>query len=276
MLTRIAHTTDFSEQSDLAYLQALRLAVEARARLDLLHVKDPGEEHTWQSFPRVRETLMRWGMLGREATPADIEIKLGVHVSKVEINHHNAPGGISGFLQQHRPDMLVVATHGREGINRWLHGSVTEDILEHAHVPCLMIGPEGHGFVDPESGRLRLRRILVPVAPEPEPPPAWTLGWLTSRLSPLGIPDTAFELVHIAGDMPNIMDHARKTWKVERVDGPVVETIVRVAAKRECDLIVMATAGRHGFLDAVRGSTTSQVVAHAHCPVLALPHIMRR
>jgi nucleotide-binding universal stress UspA family protein len=33
----------------------------------------------------------------------------------------------------------------------------------------------------------------------------------------------------------------------------------------------MATAGRDGFLDALRGSTTEQVVREAPCPVLALP-----
>ncbi|HEX2928596.1 MAG TPA: universal stress protein [Candidatus Binatia bacterium] len=33
----------------------------------------------------------------------------------------------------------------------------------------------------------------------------------------------------------------------------------------------MATEGRHGFVDAVRGSVTEQVVRGAPCPVLAVP-----
>jgi nucleotide-binding universal stress UspA family protein len=33
----------------------------------------------------------------------------------------------------------------------------------------------------------------------------------------------------------------------------------------------MATEGRHGFLDAVRGSTTERVLREAGCPVLAVP-----
>jgi nucleotide-binding universal stress UspA family protein len=37
------------------------------------------------------------------------------------------------------------------------------------------------------------------------------------------------------------------------------------------DLIVMATAGRHGFLEALQGSTTERVVRQARCPVLAIP-----
>jgi nucleotide-binding universal stress UspA family protein len=65
-----------------------------------------------------------------------------------------------------------------------------------------------------------------------------------------------------------------ETWKVEHLKGPIVETIVRAAKERAVDLIAMATAGNHGFLDGLRGSTTSQVVGDAPCPVLALPLLL--
>jgi nucleotide-binding universal stress UspA family protein len=42
------------------------------------------------------------------------------------------------------------------------------------------------------------------------------------------------------------------------------------AHAQSADLIAMTTAGRHGFLDALRGSTTEQVLEHAPCPVLAV------
>jgi nucleotide-binding universal stress UspA family protein len=38
----------------------------------------------------------------------------------------------------------------------------------------------------------------------------------------------------------------------------------------------MPTAGHHGVLDALRGSTTERVIRHAPCPVLALPLTSRR
>ncbi len=47
-------------------------------------------------------------------------------------------------------------------------------------------------------------------------------------------------------------------------------TLFRAADEREVDLIVMATAGRDGFLDALRGSVTEQVLRRAPCPVLAV------
>lgn len=39
----------------------------------------------------------------------------------------------------------------------------------------------------------------------------------------------------------------------------------------EADLIVMATEGEHGIIDAMRGSVTERVVRDAPCPVLAVP-----
>ena len=53
--------------------------------------------------------------------------------------------------------------------------------------------------------------------------------------------------------------------------GDVVEGILAAAADMRANLIGMATAGHHGLLDALRGSTTERVLRHAPCPVLAIP-----
>ena len=39
------------------------------------------------------------------------------------------------------------------------------------------------------------------------------------------------------------------------------------------DVIIMVTEGRNGFLDALRGSTTEQVLRGAKCPVMAVPEL---
>jgi nucleotide-binding universal stress UspA family protein len=53
--------------------------------------------------------------------------------------------------------------------------------------------------------------------------------------------------------------------------GGVVDAIARAATDRSADLIVMATAGHRGVLDALRGSVTEMVIRAAPCPVLAVP-----
>jgi nucleotide-binding universal stress UspA family protein len=53
--------------------------------------------------------------------------------------------------------------------------------------------------------------------------------------------------------------------------GNIVKTIIDAALEYDVDLIVMPTAGHHGILDALRGSTTERVLRHAPCPVYAVP-----
>jgi nucleotide-binding universal stress UspA family protein len=64
-------------------------------------------------------------------------------------------------------------------------------------------------------------------------------------------------------------------YTLERLttSGDVVDEILRVSEERDVDLIAMATLGRSGFLDALRGSTTEQVIRQTRCPVLAVPAI---
>lgn len=40
--------------------------------------------------------------------------------------------------------MVVMATHGRSGIERWRMGSVTERVVRHSHVPVLVIPTRKH------------------------------------------------------------------------------------------------------------------------------------
>jgi nucleotide-binding universal stress UspA family protein len=53
-------------------------------------------------------------------------------------------------------------------------------------------------------------------------------------------------------------------------DGLAAEEIVRAAADRHCDLIVMATHGRSGLGRLMLGSVAEEVMRKAPCPVLTL------
>jgi nucleotide-binding universal stress UspA family protein len=59
------------------------------------------------------------------------------------------------------------------------------------------------------------------------------------------------------------------------VHGDAAAEIVRVAAEREADLIVISSHGRTGLGRMIFGSTAEAVVRHARCPVLVVkpPHV---
>ena len=43
-----------------------------------------------------------------------------------------------------------------------------------------------------------------------------------------------------------------------------------IEASREADLVVVGTRARHGLIELVTGSTSLDVLAHAHCPVAVI------
>lgn len=50
----------------------------------------------------------------------------------------------------------------------------------------------------------------------------------------------------------------------------IASTIVEAALKNACDLIIMATHGRKGWMKLLLGSETNQVLTHSPLPVLVL------
>ena len=198
---------------------------------------------------------------------------LGVRLAKIRIHDRDAVDAILRFLDEHPSDIIVLATHGREGLPRWLHGSVAEPVARGARTDTLFIPQSARGFVAPENGAVTLRRILVPVDRQPWPGQALTAAAQIARL--LADRPVALELLYVgaAADMPSLQID-RASWStVERTirSGDVVGQILAAAEQSAADLIVMATEGHQGFLDAIRGSTTERVLRQAPCPLLAVP-----
>lgn len=266
MISAIAHPTDFSPEGRMAFLHALRLALINRCRLDLLHVRAAGDDEHWERFPRVRDVLVGWGLLAPGASIQDIAARTGVDVRKIDVRDADPVDGLSHFLATHQCDLIVMATHGRHGLNRWLRGSISADVAQQAHVPSLLFGPAAQPLADAGTSIIERTNVLVPVAREPSP--RRVLQTLSSLMSDQL---DQLDLVHIGTDPPTVRDGDGNPVPVRLIDGAVAEAILAAADACRAGLIVMPTAGRHGFLDAVRGSTTEQVVARASCPVLALP-----
>ena len=120
------------------------------------------------------------------------------------------------------------------------------------------------------GGVINLRRILLPVDQKPDPREVVIRA--TRAAEALGDGCVEIVLLHVNGtEFPQFNRPEGEAWvcKELRREGDVVEVILDAA--KEADLIVMATEGRHGVIDAMRGSVTERVVRDAPCPVLAVP-----
>lgn len=265
-LQGIIHPTDFTETSLGAFAHALRIAVAAKGLLHLLHIGGRDEELDWTRFPHVRQTLARWGMLDEGAPQSAVAAELGVRIAKASVRAHDPAEGVVSYVGLHRCDLLVLLTHAREGMQRWFHESVAESSSRRSHVPTLFLREGQTGFVDSASGAFSLRTILLPVDAGVPYLAAWR--WLIDFGRSIE-PAVRIHVLHVGAETPSFP--ADSPPSLDLRDGDVVDTILSVAKEIGADLIAMPTAGRHGLLDALRGSTTERVLHHADCPVLAIP-----
>lgn len=262
----IVHPTDFSFASLDAFAHALRIAVAAKGALHLLHIEG-GEalDDEWSQFPHVSETLARWRMIDPSASYGDVVEKLGVKVVKATVDSASPVEGVASYVSRHLCDLMVLMTHSRTGLERWLEGSVAEEAVRETRAPAIFLREDQPGFVDRETGKVSLNTVLMPV--EASVPPLDAFRHIADFAHALN-PAADVMLLHIGEDLPifeGLLPH------IELRQGPVVETILSYAKEINADLIAMPTQGRRGLLDALRGSTTERVLHGAPCPLYAIP-----
>jgi nucleotide-binding universal stress UspA family protein len=50
---------------------------------------------------------------------------------------------LSDFIEANDFDLILMATHGRSGVKRWVMGSIADKILRFSNVPVLMVRAPG-------------------------------------------------------------------------------------------------------------------------------------
>ena len=276
LLGSVFYPTDFSPESDAAFAHALKIALVANARLNLFHVSPDKDRNVLPEFPKIRDTLIKWNVISAENPEEDIQ-KMGFYYSKVIGVHSDPVSSILNYLKSYPSDITVIATHGRSGVERLMRKSVAEKVSRESGGMTLFLKKANDGFVSMADGSINLKNILVPVDVEPDPHLAINAAMKFAGL--LGNGSCVFTLLYV-GDparFPEIKhpDKASWEWNHLMLQGNAVETILKVASDIPADLIVMGTQGHQGFLDALRGNTTEQILRTSPCPVLAVPERRR-
>jgi nucleotide-binding universal stress UspA family protein len=55
----------------------------------------------------------------------------------------SAADALADHLKKSNADLLLLATHGRSGISRWIWGSVADKILRSSNIPVFLVRPPG-------------------------------------------------------------------------------------------------------------------------------------
>ena len=275
LVSSVLHPTDFSPASDEAFAHALAIAVIWQTELTILHV-DPSAESDveWSRFPPVRKCLERWGLLEPGSARSAVFDELNIRVNKVAVRGRRPVADTAGFVDSNHPtDLIVLATEGRKGPTRWFNRSDAEAIARWTKTMTLFVPADANrGLVSLDSGNLTLRNILVPVDTIPDCTAAVEFA---RRIADILVEHNVdITLLHV-GDgpppTPKLVEGTGWTFRTEERQGDPAAEILSAAESHAADLIVMATAGHDGVLDALRGSTTEQVLRRASCPLLAVP-----
>lgn len=161
---RLLVPTDYSDCSRAAFAQALAIAAGFGASVELLHVWAApyfgagygyegaavlGAAEMQSLFDRIREDAMVQMQAFAASVPVPQNVQLTTRVESGE-----AARVVVEIAEKDHPDLLVVGTHGRTGVRRWLIGSVAERIVQHAQCPVLTVPLPGGG-AEPSPGAAR-------------------------------------------------------------------------------------------------------------------------
>ena len=132
-------TTDFQEASSGALDAAVDLAMALGAQLTVLHV---WEIPIYPYMDFILNSEMISSVEDRaverlQQTLDDVRKVLPEATSKLK---HGMPwSGILQAVEELAPDLLVVGTHGRQGLSHALLGSVAEKVVRLSPVPVLTV-----------------------------------------------------------------------------------------------------------------------------------------
>jgi nucleotide-binding universal stress UspA family protein len=298
-MTELKHllvAIDFNESSQEAIATAVALAKRLSAALTVTH--------TWEvpayTYPGL--ALVPADLLGpveeaaRSAVAATLaDVHKQVPWAKSVLRQGLAANETLALIEETKPDLVVIGTHGRKGVARALLGSVAERIIRLSRAPVLTVrhlqdGPlqtEGigssplpqrilvpHDFSDGSHHALSFALVL-----------AARLGALVTVLhayeipvgfpSPLQVTADLLGAVHASArkELDEVVALARRPGVVVEsllCQGPAWSEIDTAARERRADLIVMGTHGRRGIARALLGSVAEKVVRTATCPVLTV------
>ena len=300
-LTRVLVAIDFSAQSELALQQAVAVATQAGAALELLWVQDripagtatPGAMHAKvpaspsderdQALADVHDqSAARLEDLARQARARDLTV-----------THHVARGhadeAIVARAAEQDADLVVVGTRGLTGLKRFFLGSVAEKVVRASPTSVLV----ARGPVD------RFGRVLVAVdfsaasdravdmacavtAPDAElvlfhawqfPPGTAGLRSTTTREGD-AVGELRAQIIALNAQRGETLRQrvartGRSARFVQTHGAPVAELQGQLETGAY-DLACMSTHGHRGFRRLLLGSVTEATVRHAPCSVLVV------
>lgn len=287
---KIIAAVDFSEFSEKAVDYAIFLAQHFNARLTLLHAVVTRREYIEESFslPEYEDFLSAAVEQSRERlTPYLKKAASNGVKADVKVSQYILPAdAILDFIRENEDyDLIVMGTHGRSGLKKWVYGSVAEKVVRLSPIPVLTVH---HEMETPA-----INKILLPVDFSDFSKNAVAFARpiakkFNASIDFLHVIEQKMHPAYYAGGVESIFEadpglQERSTKRLQEFvpyhpknaqyaveEGDAYKKIVEYAKTNGVDLIIMATRGVTGLEHLLVGSTAERVVQLAPCAVLTV------
>lgn len=146
LIDKILCPIDFSEHSRKVAQYAVVLAEGLKAEIMALYVAPSFEEYAeFQTSPGLLNSFCE-----KLTTEAQYRMSLfmGEHFRKLKaigrVENGYPAETIMSVTADESIDLIIMGTHGRTGLNRFVFGSLAEKIIKLSPVPVMTIRPDGH------------------------------------------------------------------------------------------------------------------------------------
>ncbi len=293
-LTTILVGSDLSEGSDSAVDRAIQLAEQHHAQIILVHaqgddapvedtdnemLKQLGEVSAAVRVEEARGLSERMTRIQSRGIAADVISRVG------------PPGEIlAAAAAERKAELIVVGTHGRTGISRFLIGSQATEVIRHAACDVLVVrGPVKGPFARPlvahdfsPAAGVALEHAAALCAPNVpiEVVHAWQLpagSWGATLLGQARFPWNTVRDAVVSGakaEADKVAAAAAATLTnpihIELVQGPATSVLTTAAERGGHDLIAVGAHGHRGVRRLLLGSVAESTLRHAPCSVLVV------
>jgi nucleotide-binding universal stress UspA family protein len=290
-INKILCPVDFFPASDAAAHYAAGLAANYGAVVRLLHVVTPVVAGAYEyAVDTVELTKSMEESARQELNTFAARLKARNVLIETELRTGDIYEEIKRSIDALRPELVVMGTHGRRGVERWFLGSTTEKLLRHSPVPLVSISAAGERYTNGP----RFKKILVTTDFSEGTADALAYAFSVAQEN-----ESQVTLLHVVHDIPAditgkyrdpliagvrkqleglVPPEARNWCDIEtRVEtGIPYRIILRTIEDERADLVVMNIHGK-GMLDrALLGSTAERIVRAAACPVMMIPPMKRK
>lgn len=132
MFKKAVFGCNFTDNDIAPYKKAKKIFSGMGCKLTLLHVNTP--------YDKFLSTKERKEKVSKFLNSVEEDINLLDEVAYVSA--HSVEEGITYYAKENNADVIVLATHGRRGLDHFFNGSISEDIANHSVLPVLTIKKE--------------------------------------------------------------------------------------------------------------------------------------